>query len=285
MKILVDADSCPKAARDAILRAIRRTGIQGIFAANRPIPGISNDELCRMELCETHHGAADDRIVELAEPGDLVITRDIPLAHRLVEANISVLDDRGRLYTRWEADEELSRCIPEHLARRYNCTPVAVEGNTLLLAIEDPSNMLALDDIRLITGFDIDPVIATDDAITKALNGQFGVTAIAEVEGTIAVITPAGRYHSVTDMVAGLPLPVGVGERVSVLTALQSKGLEYDAALVVSPDEIVEQTPGGIRVLYVALTRPTWRLATIDITDGRPGAWRESLESPLSDSA
>ena len=86
-------------------------------------------------------------------------------------------------------------------------------------------------------------------------------------------------------MVAGLPLPVGVGERVSVLTALQSKGLEYDAALVVSPDEIVEQTPGGIRVLYVALTRPTWRLATIDITDGRPGAWRESLESPLSDSA
>ncbi|WP_304241132.1 DUF188 domain-containing protein [Gracilinema caldarium] len=108
MKILVDADSCPKAARDAILRAIRRTGFQGIFAANRPIPGISNDELCRMELCETHHGAADDRIVELAEPGDLVITRDIPLAHRLVEANISVLDDRGRLYTRENIRERLS---------------------------------------------------------------------------------------------------------------------------------------------------------------------------------
>ena len=118
------------------------------------------------------------------------------------------------------------------------------------------------------------------ESLARALS-QLG----AEVEGTIAVITPAGRYHSVTDMVAGLPLPVGVGERVSVLTALQSKGLEYDAALVVSPDEIVEQTPGGIRVLYVALTRPTWRLATIDITDGRPGAWRESLESPLSDSA
>lgn len=118
------------------------------------------------------------------------------------------------------------------------------------------------------------------ESLARAL-GQLG----AEVEGTIAVITPAGRYHSVADMVAGLPLPVGVGERVSVLTALQSKGLEFDAALVVSPDEIVEQTPGGIRVLYVALTRPTWRLVTIDITDGRPGAWRESLESPLSDSA
>jgi hypothetical protein len=61
-----------------------------------------------MELCETHQGAADDRIVELAEPGDLVITRDIPLASRLVEAHISVLDDRGRLYTRENIRERLS---------------------------------------------------------------------------------------------------------------------------------------------------------------------------------
>lgn len=108
MKILVDADSCPRPSRDAILRAVRRTGIRGIFVANRPIPGIPDDGLCTMELCETSHGAADDRIVELAEVGDLVITRDIPLASRLVEANISVLDDRGRLYSRENIRERLS---------------------------------------------------------------------------------------------------------------------------------------------------------------------------------
>ena len=94
MKILVDADSCPKPTRDAILRAIQRTSISGIFVANRPIPGITEDHLCTMEVCGNHSGAADDRIVELAEPGDLAITRDIPLASRLVEAQVSVIDDR-----------------------------------------------------------------------------------------------------------------------------------------------------------------------------------------------
>ncbi|AEJ19846.1 YaiI/YqxD family protein [Gracilinema caldarium] len=108
MKILVDADSCPKSTRETIIRALKRTGIQGIFTANRPIPGIPSDGICKMELCKTYHGAADDRIVELAEPGDLVITRDIPLASRLVEAHISVLDDRGRLYTKENIRERLS---------------------------------------------------------------------------------------------------------------------------------------------------------------------------------
>lgn len=108
MKILVDADSCPKPTRDAILRAIQRTSISGIFVANRPIPGITEDHLCTMEVCGNHSGAADDRIVELAEPGDLAITRDIPLASRLVEAQVSVIDDRGRLYSKENIRERLS---------------------------------------------------------------------------------------------------------------------------------------------------------------------------------
>jgi uncharacterized protein YaiI (UPF0178 family) len=97
MKILVDADSCPRPARELILRVSARRGIQAIFAANRPIPGVSGDAV--MELCAPSAGSADDRIVELAGPGDLVITRDIPLALRLVEASVLVMDDRGQLYT------------------------------------------------------------------------------------------------------------------------------------------------------------------------------------------
>ena len=88
-----------------------------------------------------------------------------------------------------QLDPELARLIPEHLAQRYKVIPVGQQDNRLTLAMVDPLNVIALDDIRLITGFDIDPVIATDDAITKALNGQFGVTAIAEVEGTMKDIS------------------------------------------------------------------------------------------------
>ena len=98
MQILVDADSCPRQAREMVLRFSARLGIKTVFAANRQIPGTTN-ETALMEICPQGEGAADDRIVELALPGDLVITRDLPLAERLVEAGITVLDDRGRIFT------------------------------------------------------------------------------------------------------------------------------------------------------------------------------------------
>ena len=101
------------------------------------------------------------------------------------------------------------------------------------------------------------------------------VSALAErVEGTVGVIVPPSRYDEV------VALGLGDTERIFVVTALEAKGLEYDAALVVAPDEIVDEAPGGPRVLYVALTRPTQLLVTLDITPGAfPGGWREGLEA------
>jgi uncharacterized protein YaiI (UPF0178 family) len=107
MKIFVDADSCPKPARELILRTAARTALTVVFAANRPIPGVTGAGVV-MEVCPAGEGAADDRIVELARNGDLVITRDIPLASRLVEAAIPVIDDRGQAYTKENIREKLS---------------------------------------------------------------------------------------------------------------------------------------------------------------------------------
>ena len=106
----MDADSCPKPARDLILKTAFRRKIQAIFAANRPIAGIGDpgDGYARMELCPAGDGAAAARIVALAEPGDLAVTRDIPLAARLVEASILVIDDRGQAYTGENIRERLS---------------------------------------------------------------------------------------------------------------------------------------------------------------------------------
>jgi uncharacterized protein YaiI (UPF0178 family) len=104
VKILVDADSCPRAARELVLRAAKRANLTTIFAANHPIPGLEDV----MELCPPGEGTADDRIVELARQGDLAITRDIPLANRLVEQGIAVMDDRGNVYSRENIRERLS---------------------------------------------------------------------------------------------------------------------------------------------------------------------------------
>ena len=97
---------------------------------------------------------------------------------------------------------------------------------------------------------------------------------LAEVEGTIGVICPPSTKDELATHFerAGLP----GAERVVVITAQQAKGLEYYAVLLITPDDIVAESPGGVRALYVALTRPTQRLVTLDAA---PDAnWRKSLE-------
>ncbi|MCL2130730.1 MAG: DUF188 domain-containing protein [Treponema sp.] len=107
MQIYVDADSCPKEAREMILRFAARLNIMAVFAANRPIPGLPKD-VAKMELCPPGEGAADDRIATLSQPGDLVVSRDLPLAERLVEAGVLVMDDRGRAFTKENIREKRS---------------------------------------------------------------------------------------------------------------------------------------------------------------------------------
>ena len=88
-----------------------------------------------------------------------------------------------------ELDADLARSIPEHLAQRYKVIPVGQKESRLTLAMVDPLNVIAIDDIRLITGFDIEPVIATEDSIMRAINRQFGVTDLAEVQETVKDIS------------------------------------------------------------------------------------------------
>jgi len=104
MKFLVDADSCPRSARDLVIRRAKKIDARVIFAANRQIEA----DGAEMEICSNKENAADDRIVELAEKGDLVITRDIPLAKRLVEKEAAALDDRGRVFDKNNINELLS---------------------------------------------------------------------------------------------------------------------------------------------------------------------------------
>ncbi len=97
-------------------------------------------------------------------------------------------------------------------------------------------------------------------------------TLLDQVEGTVGVICPPSRRDAAQADLERAALPGA--ERVAVVTSLESKGLEYDGVLVVAPDDVVAESPGGVRSLYVSLTRPTQRLVTLD--EGRPGRWRPS---------
>jgi DNA helicase IV len=82
---------------------------------------------------------------------------------------------------------------------------------------------------------------------------------VDQVEGTIAVIGPRRRLEGVARVVGGY------ADRVVLADPLSSKGLEYDATVVLDPEEIVRESPGGARMLYVALTRAAHRMTVLRV--------------------
>jgi superfamily I DNA/RNA helicase len=85
----------------------------------------------------------------------------------------------------------------------------------------------------------------------------------AAVAGTIGVVAPVARRAEVEAWLADERDP-----RVRVLEPLDTKGLEFDAIVVVQPGEIASESETGMRTLYVVLTRATQRLVTVSTDDG-----------------
>jgi DNA helicase IV len=110
---------------------------------------------------------------------------------------------------------------------------------------------------RAVRSTGVDPVdLVTDAAGLPGLVRELAEKQIADVDGTIGVITPVPRRDEMATWVEGLP------ERVQVVTALEAKGMEYDAVVLVEPGSLTKDPP-GIRTLYVALSRATQRLTTV----------------------
>ncbi|GAA2502151.1 HelD family protein [Streptomyces longisporus] len=86
------------------------------------------------------------------------------------------------------------------------------------------------------------------------------------VDGTVGVVVAMQRREEAARWLAGL------GDRVVALGSLEAKGLEYDATVVVSPAEIADESPAGLRVLYVALTRATQQLTIVSTDRDAPDA-------------
>lgn len=84
------------------------------------------------------------------------------------------------------------------------------------------------------------------------------------VDGTVGVVVAMNRRDEAARWLKGL------GDRVVALGSLEAKGLEYDATVVVSPAEIADESPAGLRVLYVALTRATQQLTIVSADRDEP---------------
>lgn len=98
MQIWVDADACPKVIRDILFRAAQRVEVKLTLVANQLISTPPSPWISAVRV-ESGFDIADNYIVQQTQPGDLVITADIPLAAEVIDKQALALNPRGELYT------------------------------------------------------------------------------------------------------------------------------------------------------------------------------------------
>ena len=81
-----------------------------------------------------------------------------------------------------EIDEGVIKIIPADIARKYTVLPVTKAGAKVTLAMIDPSNVFAMDDIKFMTGYQVQPVLASESAIRLAIDKYYGSTHAVELK-------------------------------------------------------------------------------------------------------
>jgi len=107
MRIWVDADACPNAIKEILFRAAERARIDLTLVANQPVRTPPSQYIKALQV-PPGFDVADNKIVELTEAGDLVITADIPLAAGVIDKGGHALDPRGESYTKDNIKERLA---------------------------------------------------------------------------------------------------------------------------------------------------------------------------------
>ena len=99
MQIWVDADACPNVIKEILFRVAERARIMVTLLANQPV-AVPRQQYVRAVQVSQGFDVADNEIVLRCEPGDLVITADIPLAAEVIAKGGTALNPRGELYTK-----------------------------------------------------------------------------------------------------------------------------------------------------------------------------------------
>jgi uncharacterized protein YaiI (UPF0178 family) len=108
VKIWIDADAAPRDVKEIVFRAARRLRLETVLVANQRLAAPLDHPFVTTVQVKGGPDVADLHIAEHAAPGDVAVTADIPLAARLVEKRVTVIDPRGVEYTEDNVGERLA---------------------------------------------------------------------------------------------------------------------------------------------------------------------------------
>jgi type IV pilus assembly protein PilB len=126
--------------------------------------------------------------------------------------------------TQFEIDAGIIKLIPAETAHKYQIVPLSRAGATLTIAMTDPTNVFAMDDIKFMTGYNVEPVVASETAVTDAILKYYSAA-------------PAGRGPRETTVAAA------TGDSLSSAASLDmvTKALEESAAIVDEDVEVLQE--------------------------------------------
>jgi type IV pilus assembly protein PilB len=93
----------------------------------------------------------------------------------------------------FEIDSAVVKLIPYETAKRYQILPLSRVGASLTIAMVDPTNVFAMDDIKFMTGFNIEPVVASESSIIEGIDKAYGTSKEEELEQVMQSMNDAGE--------------------------------------------------------------------------------------------
>ncbi|MEI7998284.1 MAG: GspE/PulE family protein [Candidatus Omnitrophota bacterium] len=211
--------------------------IKRIFESLRKLPNVNPSDLDALIFANEDKGSGLTK--SLIKQG--IITEQDLLILLVKELRIPTID-----LNKYRLDNRLKDSIPEKIARQYNVIPLSMLGETLTVAVSDPLNVFAIDDLRNITGKTIDIVLVSDSQLTRAVDRYYPSAAksIAQVTESMSEVNVAGGEEQNEHM----NMNVEVGEQAPII---QMVNLIIKEAIRQRASDIhMEPSPEGMRVRY-----------------------------------
>jgi type IV pilus assembly protein PilB len=156
-----------------------------------------------------HGGRLGFNLVKLGLVSDDTITAILSRQYGIPSVNLELFD----------IDESVLRLIPQEVAQKYSVLPLSRVGATLTLAMVDPTNVFAMDDIKFMTGLNVEPVVVAEASVQTAISKYYSTSREIELSSVSAEVVPNGNGFSDADLVSldSLDLDHSLAEEVDVL--------------------------------------------------------------------
>ncbi|MGC8971052.1 MAG: type II secretion system ATPase GspE [bacterium] len=188
-------------------------------------------------------------------------------------------------------DPEVVKLVPEHISRRYKLIPIKLNGDKIVVAMSNPVNIYALDDVRIITGREVEPVIASEGQINQALDKIYTIQ--KGLEETLLNIAPEEEETETTVEVLEDEAPVVRLVNLTITQAVQEgasdihiEPTESDVKVRFRVDGVLYDVMSPPKKIFPTLVARIKILANMDIAERRlpqDGRFRVTSQGKIID--